>query len=60
MLAHLREKYGRGGYLHLWFDHSPNAERLEQLRQMIDAEKPLRQWFETCFDKEKSEHSLSQ
>ena len=60
MVAHLREKYGRDGYLQLWFDHSPNAERLEQLRQMIDAEKPLRQWFEKCFDKEKSEHSLSQ
>ncbi|MBR3558190.1 MAG: HD domain-containing protein, partial [Bacteroidales bacterium] len=25
MVQHLREKYGRGGYLHLWFDHSPNA-----------------------------------
>ena len=50
MVAHLREKYGRGGYLHLWFDHSPNAERLELLRQMIDAEEPLRQWFEKAFD----------
>ena len=50
MVAHLREKYGRGGYLHLWFDHSPNAERLELLRQMIDAEEPLRQWFEKTFD----------
>jgi len=40
-LSHLREKYGRGGYLHLWFDDSPNALRLEQLRQIIDDETRL-------------------
>ena len=50
MVQHLREKYGRGGYLHLWFDHSPNAERLETLRQIIDDENTLRRKFEEYYE----------
>ena len=46
MLQHLHEKYGRKGYLHLWFEDSPNAQRLEQLRQLIDDEEQLRKLFE--------------
>ena len=38
MMQHLHEKYGRNGYLKLWFPESPNAARLEKLRQMIDNE----------------------
>ena len=49
MVQHLREKYGRNGYFHLWFDHSPNAERLEILRRMIDNEEALRRKFEEYF-----------
>jgi len=49
MVQHLREKYGRNGYLHLWFEHSPNAERLEVLRKMIDDEDELRRKFEDFF-----------
>ncbi|MBQ3733313.1 MAG: HD domain-containing protein [Bacteroidales bacterium] len=49
MVQHLREKYGRNGYLHLWFEHSPNAERLEVLRKMIDDEDALRRKFEDFF-----------
>ena len=45
-LQHLHEKYGRNGYLHLWFEHSPNAERLEQLRQIMEDERVLREIFE--------------
>lgn len=45
MLAHLREKYGRNGYLRLWFPDSPNAKRLEALRQLIDDETQLRALF---------------
>ncbi len=48
-MTHLREKYGRGGYLHLWFPDSPNAHRLEQLRQIIDNEGAVRQIFNTVF-----------
>lgn len=45
MVAHLKEKYGRNGYLKLWFPDSPNAARLEQLRLVIDDENKLRQIF---------------
>ena len=54
MVQHLREKYGRGGYLHLWFEHSPNAERLETLRKMIDDEGALRQKFEEYYGQERA------
>lgn len=49
-LAHLHEKYGRNGYLKLWFTESPNALRLEQLRQMMEDEAVLRRIFERCFE----------
>ena len=52
MLHHLHEKYGRNGYLRLWFDHSPNAARLETLRQMIDDEDLLYEKFEECYNEE--------
>lgn len=52
-LAHLHEKYGRYGYLKLWFTESPNAQRLEQLRQMMEDEAVLREIFERCFEEEK-------
>lgn len=34
-VAHLREKYGRGGYLRLWIPWSDNAARLSELQDMI-------------------------
>ncbi|MBP3712597.1 MAG: HD domain-containing protein [Bacteroidaceae bacterium] len=46
MLAHLHEKYGRNGYLKLWFHDSQNALRLEQLRRMMDDEHILRNMFD--------------
>lgn len=46
MLTHLREKYGRNGYLKLWFPDSPNAARLERLHDLIDDEAQLRKLFE--------------
>ena len=49
MLTHLHEKYGRNGYLKLWFPDSPNAARLEQLRDLIDDEPAVRQLFEAFF-----------
>ena len=48
-VQHLHEKYGRNGYLHLWFENSPNAGRLEKLRQMMEDEALLRQKFEEWF-----------
>ena len=44
-VQHLHEKYGRNGYLKLWFSDSPNAKRLESLRQIIDDEPQLRRLF---------------
>ena len=49
MVTHLKEKYGRNGYLKLWFPDSPNAQRLEQLRKMIDDEQVLKQLFQDYF-----------
>ena len=49
MVSHLREKYGRGGYLHLWFDDSPNALRLKQLQDIIDDEAELHRLFNQYF-----------
>lgn len=34
-VEHLREKYGRGGYLKLWIPWSNNATRLNALQEMI-------------------------
>ncbi len=50
-MQHLREKYGDGGYLQLWFPDSPNAARLQQLRQIINDPTQLRDVFDTLFDK---------
>ena len=49
MVTHLKETYGRNGYLKLWFPDSPNAQRLEQLRKMIDDDHCLAQLFEDYF-----------
>jgi uncharacterized protein len=46
MLTHLHEKYGRNGYLKLWFQDSPNAERLARLHDLIDDDPRLRSLFE--------------
>ena len=37
--AHLKEKYGEGGYLKLWFSESENARKLNELRTLI-ADRP--------------------
>ena len=49
-LQHLHEKYGRNGYLKLWFTDSPNAQRLELLRQIIDDEPQLRRLFDEYWE----------
>lgn len=48
-VEHLREKYGEGGYLRLWFPESPNAARLAELRQIIADPARLRSIFEMQF-----------
>ena len=51
-LEHLREKYGDGGYLHLWIPESPNAARLEELRKLIREPTSLRPVFDRLFAEE--------
>jgi len=51
MMQHLHEKYGRNGYLKLWFPESPNAARLEKLRQMIEEETIIKEMFKFFFKK---------
>lgn len=49
-LAHLHEKYDYGGYLKLYIPHSDNAERLEELRQIIAQPDLLRNYFHNLYD----------
>lgn len=49
MVAHLHEKYGRNGYLKLWFPDSPNAARLEQFWLILDDENRLQELFDEYF-----------
>ena len=48
-LQHLKEKYAEGGYLKLWLPESPNAAKLEELRQIIADKEVLRTHFEHYF-----------
>ena len=52
MVTHLHEKYGSSGYLRLWFPDSPNAARLERLRQMMLDEELLRSLFNRFYENE--------
>ena len=51
MMQHLHEKYGRNGYLKLWFPNSPNSARLERLHKMIDDETEIKEIFEKMMGK---------
>ena len=51
-IDHLREKYGRGGYLKLWIPESKNASRLKALRRIIADEIQRRDAFEKLFEEE--------
>lgn len=41
-VSHLKEKYGRGGYLKLWISWSDNSARLNALQDLIADEPALR------------------
>lgn len=49
---HLQEKYAKGGYLRIWLPESDNAQRLQQLRNVIANPTLLRQTFDRIFDEE--------
>ena len=46
---HMKEKYGRSGYLKLWIPGSPNAKNLETIRKTIDSEAELRKVFDRIY-----------
>lgn len=48
-VAHLKEKYGEGGYLSLWLPESNNKDRLDDLRRLISETNTLRGLFETYY-----------
>ena len=54
-VAHIKEKYGEGGYLKLWIPQSDNAARLQEFRALIDNETELREHLQSIYNKEKSE-----
>lgn len=48
-ISHLREKYGKGGYLRLWIPWSDNAERLAALQEIIADDVRVRKETERIF-----------
>ena len=50
--AHLKEKYGEGGYLRLWFPESENARKLAELRAIMADEPKLDEILETIWQNE--------
>lgn len=49
-VAHLREKYGRGGYLKLWIPWSDNAARLAELQDIIADDTAIRDKVSAIFN----------
>ena len=58
-MEHLRDKYGDGGYLQLWFAESENAPRLEELRALIRATPQLARLFARLFAEESAVQPIS-
>lgn len=50
-VAHLREKYGRGGYLKLWIPWSDNAVRLAALQDIIAGDDAVYDIVTSIFDR---------
>lgn len=50
-VAHLKEKYGRGGYLKLWIPWSDNAVRLSDLQDTIADDDAIRKIVTETLDK---------
>nr|WP_308535319.1 HD domain-containing protein [uncultured Prevotella sp.] len=49
--SHMKEKYGRFGYIRLWISNSSNAKNLEYIRAIINNESKLREVFELYYKK---------
>ena len=51
-VAHIKEKYGEGGYLKLWIPQSENAARLQEFRALISNEALLTESLKRIYDEE--------
>ncbi len=49
-VSHLKEKYGRGGYLRLWIPWSDNAARLAELQDLIADDEAVRAETERIYE----------
>ena len=50
---HMDNKYSKDGYIRLWIPNSPNATRLNELRNLIAQPAELRKEFERIYEEEK-------
>jgi uncharacterized protein len=53
-VAHIKEKYGEGGYLKLWIPESDNAARLQEFRTLISNGALLVESLKRIYDEESS------
>lgn len=51
-LEHMQQKYSSHGYIKLWITNSPNAEKLQAIRSLIDAPEELRKAFDRLYAEE--------
>ena len=51
---HIDNKYSKDGYIKLWIPNSPNARKLNELRELIAQPAKLREVFERIFAEETS------
>ena len=49
---HMDNKYSKDGYIRLWISNSPNARKLNELRELIARPDKLREAFERVFAEE--------
>ncbi len=48
--THIKKKYARGGYMHLWIQNSAKSRLLDELQELIDDEVQLRQTFDRLWN----------
>ena len=53
---HMDNKYSKDGYIRLWIHNSPNAQRLNELRNLIAQPAELRTAFERIFSEVSGDH----
>lgn len=57
--AHMQEKYGEQGYIHLWLDTRKNAEGLARVREAMRDEAALRADFRRIWEETEAKNTAS-